>query len=83
MVDNNHYAKDDVSNKVAHLKEEWAKMMSLYAKKKVDYDQCMQVQLFNRDVEQMEAVMVKQEVCCYINECAIFTNIICASYFCP
>lgn len=62
MVAQDHYAKDEVAEKNEHLQNEWAKMNDLWGKKKADYDQCMQLQVFNRDIEQMEAVMVQQEV---------------------
>ncbi|XP_057290447.1 spectrin alpha chain, non-erythrocytic 1-like isoform X2 [Hydractinia symbiolongicarpus] len=61
MVAQNHYGKDEVAEKNEHLQNEWAKMNDLWGKKKADYDQCMQLQVFNRDIEQMEAVMVQQE----------------------
>lgn len=63
MVDNGHKKKDEIEEKMNALKEERQQMLDLWEKKKVNYDQCMELQLFNRDIEQMEVIMVKQEVC--------------------
>lgn len=63
MVDNGHKNKDEIEDKMNALKEERQQMLDLWKKKKVNYDQCMELQLFNRDIEQMEVIMVKQEVC--------------------
>ena len=56
---------EEVASKVDNLQVKWAEMNELWDKKKVDYDQCMQLQMFNRDIEQMEVVMVQQEVRIY------------------
>lgn len=63
MVDSGHKNKDEIEEKMNALKDERQQMLHLWEKKKVNYDQCMELQLFNRDIEQMEVIMVKQEVC--------------------
>lgn len=63
MIDNDHYEKDIVMEKLNDLKDERSKMTADWDDKKVKYDQCMEYQLFNRDVEQMETIMATQEVC--------------------
>ena len=62
MIANDHYEKELVAEKLVDLQAERTKMMEAWDEKKVKYDQCMEYQLFNRDVEQMETIIATQEV---------------------
>lgn len=67
MVENEHPAKDDVAEKVENMEAKKLEVAEMWEKKKVEYDQRMEFQTFNRDIEQMEAVMAKQEVNFHLN----------------
>lgn len=62
MVEEDHPAKEEVAEKVQNMETKKQEMIDMWEKKKLEYDQRMEFQTFNRDIEQMEAVMIKQEV---------------------
>lgn len=61
LVTSNHYAADDVSDKLAVLDSEKKSLLELWEERRVQYEQCMDLQLFIRDTEQADAWMSKQE----------------------
>ena len=56
-----HYASDEVKEKIAFLTEEKTNLQSLWEERRIMYEQCMDYQLFYRDMEQADAWMSKQE----------------------
>jgi spectrin alpha len=51
-----------VRDKLQHLANEKAALLSLWEERRILYEQCMDLQLFYRDTEQAETWMTKQEV---------------------
>ncbi|XP_072287916.1 spectrin alpha chain, non-erythrocytic 1 isoform X3 [Pyxicephalus adspersus] len=56
-----HYASDEVREKLAILAEERASLLELWELRRQQYEQCMDLQLFYRDTEQVDNWMSKQE----------------------
>lgn len=44
------------------LETEKMELLELWEKRRVQFEQCMELQLFNRDCEHADATMTKQEV---------------------
>ena len=61
LLDNNHYASDDVQQKLVQLAEEKTLLLQLWEERRILYEQCMDLQLFYRDTEQADTWMAKQE----------------------
>ena len=61
LLDCNHFASDDVKEKLVTLSEEKTALLSLWEERRILYEQCMDLQLFYRDTEQAGAWMAKQE----------------------
>ncbi|ELK07245.1 Spectrin alpha chain, brain [Pteropus alecto] len=57
-----HYASDEVREKLTVLSEERAALLQLWELRRQQYEQCMDLQLFYRDTEQVDNWMSKQEV---------------------
>uniref|UniRef100_A0A8I5ZKH2 Spectrin, alpha, non-erythrocytic 1 n=1 Tax=Rattus norvegicus TaxID=10116 RepID=A0A8I5ZKH2_RAT len=56
-----HYASDEVREKLSILSEERAALLELWELRRQQYEQCMDLQLFYRDTEQVDNWMSKQE----------------------
>uniref|UniRef100_A0A452V9R5 Spectrin alpha chain, non-erythrocytic 1 n=1 Tax=Ursus maritimus TaxID=29073 RepID=A0A452V9R5_URSMA len=56
-----HYASDEVREKLSVLAEERAALLELWELRRQQYEQCMDLQLFYRDTEQVDNWMSKQE----------------------
>lgn len=61
LLERNHYAAEEVARKLDSLSEDKSQLLTLWEKKRILYEQCMDLQLFYRDTEQAEAWMAKQE----------------------
>ncbi len=61
LLDSGHYAADEVKEKLYQLTEEKTSLLQLWEERRIQYEQCMDYQLFYRDLEQADAWMVKQE----------------------
>ena len=61
LLDMEHYASEDVKEKLVTLAEEKTSLLSLWEERRILYEQCMDLQLFYRDTEQAGAWMAKQE----------------------
>ena len=61
-MENDHYAIDDVKQKLVDLANEKTSLLELWEERRVLYEQCMDLQIFYRDTEQADAWMSKQEV---------------------
>ncbi len=61
LVDTDHPAKDEVKEKLVNLAEEKRSLEALWEERRVQYEQCMDLQLFYRDTEQANTWMAKQE----------------------
>ncbi|XP_067662527.1 spectrin alpha chain-like isoform X1 [Haliotis asinina] len=61
LVDTNHYASDEVREKLDVLRHEKESLLNLWEERRILYEQCMDLQLFIRDTEQADAWMTKQE----------------------
>lgn len=61
LVQTNHFAKDDVKEKLETLNHEKHTLLELWEERRVLYEQCMDLQLFLRDTEQADTWMTKQE----------------------
>lgn len=61
LLEKKHYAADEVARKLESLAEDKASLLSLWEKRRILYEQCMDLQLFYRDTEQADAWMAKQE----------------------
>ncbi|KAK3088368.1 hypothetical protein FSP39_018301 [Pinctada imbricata] len=61
LVNANHYAADEIRDKLSTLSSEKTSLLELWEERKILYDQCMDLQLFYRDMEHADAWMTKQE----------------------
>ncbi|XP_065647133.1 spectrin alpha chain, non-erythrocytic 1 isoform X2 [Hydra vulgaris] len=61
IIEDEHCGKPDVENEIAILQKERQKVIECWVEKKKEYDQGLDFQLFMRDADQMESIMVKQE----------------------
>lgn len=57
---------------LASLESEKLELLELWEKRRVQFEQCMELQLFNRDCEHANATMTKQEV----GTCQMFTKVV-------
>eukprot|EP00117_Sycon_ciliatum_P010415 scpid4432/ scgid12327/ Spectrin alpha chain, brain; Alpha-II spectrin; Fodrin alpha chain; Spectrin, non-erythroid alpha chain len=62
LVAAQHYANDEIREKLASLGEEQQSLLELWDQRQKEFCQCMDLQVFMRDTEQMNAWMGKQEV---------------------
>ncbi|XP_077478046.1 spectrin alpha chain, non-erythrocytic 1 isoform X5 [Stigmatopora argus] len=61
LVNAGHYACDEVKEKLGLLTEEKESLLELWELRRQQYEQCMDLQLFYRDTEQVDNWMSKQE----------------------
>ncbi|KAJ8384905.1 hypothetical protein AAFF_G00197130 [Aldrovandia affinis] len=61
LLNVNHYASEEVKEKLAVLCEEQQSLLELWELRRQQYEQCMDLQLFYRDTEQVDNWMSKQE----------------------
>ena len=61
LLESNHYASDEVKEKLATLASDKAALLDLWEERRILYEQCMDLQLFYRDTEQADTWMAKQE----------------------
>uniref|UniRef100_H3CBT9 Spectrin alpha chain, non-erythrocytic 1 n=1 Tax=Tetraodon nigroviridis TaxID=99883 RepID=H3CBT9_TETNG len=61
LVNTGHYASEEVKEKLGILSEEKEALLNLWEVRRQQYEQCMDLQLFYRDTEQVDNWMSKQE----------------------
>ncbi|CAG0895460.1 unnamed protein product [Darwinula stevensoni] len=61
LLDKEHYASEEVKEKLILLANEKTSLLSLWEERRILYEQCMDLQLFYRDTEQADTWMAKQE----------------------
>ncbi|XP_033851124.1 spectrin alpha chain, non-erythrocytic 1-like isoform X3 [Acipenser ruthenus] len=61
LLSTGHYASDEVREKLRVLEEERSSLLELWELRRQQYEQCMDLQLFYRDTEQVDNWMSKQE----------------------
>ncbi|XP_052834596.1 spectrin alpha chain isoform X3 [Octopus bimaculoides] len=61
LVTSEHYAANDVKEKLNELTVERSNLLDLWEERRIMYEQCMDLQLFYRDTEQADTWMTKQE----------------------
>ncbi len=61
-MNRNHFATEDIKDKLAALTSDKVGLLSLWEERRILYEQCMDLQLFYRDTEQVDTWMAKQEV---------------------
>ncbi|XP_032452714.1 spectrin alpha chain isoform X2 [Nasonia vitripennis] len=61
LLERQHYAASEVAIKLESLAADKASLLELWEKRRILYEQCMDLQLFYRDTEQADAWMAKQE----------------------
>uniref|UniRef100_A0A3Q3G2S2 Spectrin alpha chain, non-erythrocytic 1 n=1 Tax=Labrus bergylta TaxID=56723 RepID=A0A3Q3G2S2_9LABR len=61
LLNTGHYASDEVKEKLGILTEEKESLLELWEVRRQQYEQCMDLQLFYRDTEQVDNWMSKQE----------------------
>ncbi|XP_071033294.1 spectrin alpha chain [Parasteatoda tepidariorum] len=61
LLDQDHYAVEEVKEKLVTLANEKQSLLSLWEERRILYEQCMDLQLFYRDTEQADTWMAKQE----------------------
>ena len=59
------------------LAEEKKSLLELWEERRIQYEQCMDLQLFVRDTEQADAWMTKQEVCVCVCVCVCVRLCVC------
>ncbi|KAM8933888.1 spectrin alpha chain, non-erythrocytic 1 isoform 3-T3 [Pelodytes ibericus] len=61
LLNAGHYASDEVREKLTILADERTALLELWELRRQQYEQCMDLQLFYRDTEQVDNWMSKQE----------------------
>uniref|UniRef100_UPI00358EF662 spectrin alpha chain, non-erythrocytic 1 isoform X2 n=1 Tax=Myxine glutinosa TaxID=7769 RepID=UPI00358EF662 len=61
LLNANHYASEEIREKLNVLGAERTSLLELWETRRQQYEQCMDLQLFNRDTEQVDNWMSKQE----------------------
>ncbi|XP_056395740.1 spectrin alpha chain, non-erythrocytic 1 isoform X1 [Hyla sarda] len=61
LLNAGHYASDEIREKLTILAEERTSLLELWDLRRQQYEQCMDLQLFYRDTEQVDNWMSKQE----------------------
>ncbi|VDO46402.1 unnamed protein product, partial [Onchocerca flexuosa] len=61
LLDEGIEQSNEVRDKLTHLAQEKASLLTLWEERRILYEQCMDLQLFYRDTEQAETWMTKQE----------------------
>ncbi|XP_023696436.2 spectrin alpha chain, non-erythrocytic 1 isoform X2 [Paramormyrops kingsleyae] len=61
LLNTGHYASEEVKEKLGVLAEEKESLLELWELRRQQYEQCMDLQLFYRDTEQVDNWMSKQE----------------------
>uniref|UniRef100_A0AAR2IMX8 Spectrin alpha chain, non-erythrocytic 1 n=1 Tax=Pygocentrus nattereri TaxID=42514 RepID=A0AAR2IMX8_PYGNA len=61
LLNTGHYASEEVKEKLGILAEEKESLLELWELRRQQYEQCMDLQLFYRDTEQVDNWMSKQE----------------------
>uniref|UniRef100_A0A8B9KVP8 Spectrin alpha chain, non-erythrocytic 1 n=1 Tax=Astyanax mexicanus TaxID=7994 RepID=A0A8B9KVP8_ASTMX len=61
LLNTGHYASEEVKEKLGILTEEKESLLELWELRRQQYEQCMDLQLFYRDTEQVDNWMSKQE----------------------
>uniref|UniRef100_A0A672RW97 Spectrin alpha chain, non-erythrocytic 1 n=1 Tax=Sinocyclocheilus grahami TaxID=75366 RepID=A0A672RW97_SINGR len=61
LLNTGHYASEEVKEKLGILSEEKVSLLELWELRRQQYEQCMDLQLFYRDTEQVDNWMSKQE----------------------
>ncbi|KMQ97932.1 spectrin alpha chain [Lasius niger] len=61
LLEKQHYAAEEVARKLNSLADDKSSLLSLWEKRRILYEQCVDLQLFYRDTEQADAWMAKQE----------------------
>uniref|UniRef100_A0A3Q3NB42 Spectrin alpha chain, non-erythrocytic 1 n=1 Tax=Mastacembelus armatus TaxID=205130 RepID=A0A3Q3NB42_9TELE len=61
LLNTGHYASEEVKEKLGILREEKESLLELWEIRRQQYEQCMDLQLFYRDTEQVDNWMSKQE----------------------
>uniref|UniRef100_A0A674EGB4 Spectrin alpha, non-erythrocytic 1 n=1 Tax=Salmo trutta TaxID=8032 RepID=A0A674EGB4_SALTR len=61
LLNTGHYALEEVKEKLGVLTEEKESLLELWEVRRQQYEQCMDLQLFYRDTEQVDNWMSKQE----------------------
>uniref|UniRef100_A0A665WJB0 Spectrin alpha chain, non-erythrocytic 1 n=1 Tax=Echeneis naucrates TaxID=173247 RepID=A0A665WJB0_ECHNA len=61
LLNTGHYASEEVKEKLGILTEEKESLLELWEVRRQQYEQCMDLQLFYRDTEQVDNWMSKQE----------------------
>jgi len=61
LLDREHYASEEVKEKLVVLASEKTSLLSMWEERRILYEQCMDLQLFYRDTEQADTWMAKQE----------------------
>uniref|UniRef100_A0A8C2X3M8 Spectrin alpha chain, non-erythrocytic 1 n=1 Tax=Cyclopterus lumpus TaxID=8103 RepID=A0A8C2X3M8_CYCLU len=61
LLNTGHYASEEVKEKLGVLAEEKESLLELWEVRRQQYEQCMDLQLFYRDTEQVDNWMSKQE----------------------
>ncbi|XP_067134094.1 spectrin alpha chain-like isoform X2 [Centruroides vittatus] len=61
LLDMDHYAIEEVKEKLVLLASEKQSLMMLWEERRILYEQCMDLQLFYRDTDQADTWMAKQE----------------------
>ncbi|XP_011879275.1 PREDICTED: spectrin alpha chain isoform X1 [Vollenhovia emeryi] len=61
LLEKKHYAAEEVARKLNSLADDKSSLLNLWEKRRILYEQCVDLQLFYRDTEQADAWMAKQE----------------------
>ena len=58
-----HFASEEIKEKLVSLVSEKSALLKLWEERRLQFNQCIELQVFLREAEQADGWMVKQEVC--------------------
>ena len=62
LLSSGHYASEEVKTHLQSLASKRTSLLAMWEEKRVQFEQCMELQAFMRDTEQADNWMAKQEV---------------------
>lgn len=65
LLSSGHFASEEIKEKLVSLVSEKSALLKLWEERKLQFNQCIELQVFLREAEQADGWMAKQEVCSF------------------
>ena len=63
LLSSGHFASEEIKEKLVSLVSEKSALLKLWEERRLQFNQCIELQVFLREAEQADGWMAKQEVC--------------------